>query len=149
MDVNCLGVRLFVCEDYHRGSSAAVSVAFLGHCSVTTTVFGFVLEGSSTRPDLSISAVLLSDAFPRGYSRTTSDVLSTVVRTNRSVTCAIDNFVVELETSMEYDDANTLLEPVALNVLYTSTDVQLVGADSQLRKRCAGVPCTRATAPVH
>ena len=140
LDLNCLGVRVFLCEDYNRSSSSAMSVAFLGHFAMTSNEYGFRFGKGVMRPDLSVPAVILADVFPRGKSadERATEPKTTTVRRDLVFQGAIDNFVVELENSMEYDDANTVLEPVALNASYSSTTFDVVGGDQIMRSRFVG-----------
>ncbi len=137
MDLNCLGVRVFLCEDYSLPSSSALSVSFLGHLSLASSAFGVVVSATSSRPDINIPAVLLSDVGPRRAPASAPDCgfSTTVVRKDITCQCDIDSFAVALEHSMEYADASTVLEPVTLNATYAITTYDAASVYA-VRSRC-------------
>ncbi len=57
------------------------------------------------------------------------------MRNDSSVNVSVDNFLVQLVNSLDYDDANTVLEPVAINLGYSSTQFTACVTDQPCRVR--------------
>lgn len=127
VDVNLLGVRVFMCQDFSRALSPAVSFSFLSHVSVELSSHAFAVP--STRPDIVVPAALLSDMnVRRPVGAVAVDVTSAEL--------AIDTFVVGIHEAMGYDRCVDVTEPISLNVKYKGNGYQamVAGSDSIVKR---------------